>query len=162
MRTLSPGAGILGTGGDRCLQNTVGCGFSALPGMPASGARVLKCAVNMIWMRCAREACIMSGWDPVAVITTGKYVLLLFNICSKQITFILLFILIAASPINASFPGSHPIHYTFLFILPMHAVRVVVLVIRMSCVIFFLLNSSLVQRNGFFLFILAFISAFIH
>ena len=61
MGTLSQGAGILGTDGDHFLQNIVGFGVSSLPGMPASGARVLICVVYTIWMRCAREACIMSG-----------------------------------------------------------------------------------------------------
>ena len=41
----------------------------------------------------------------------------------------------AASPINASFSGSHPNHYTFIFVLLMHALGVFVLVMKMSCVI---------------------------
>ena len=135
MGTLSPGAGILGTDGDHFLQNTVGCGFSSLPGMPASGARVLICVVYSIWMRCAREACIMPGWDPVTVITICKNVSLFCNVCNNWITFILLFILMAASPMNASFSGSHPNHYTFIFVLLMHALRVIVSVMKMSCVI---------------------------
>ena len=133
MRTLSPGAGILGTDGDRFLQNTVGGGCLSVPGMPDSGARVLICVVYTIWMRCAREACIMSGWDPVVVITICKNVSLFSNTCNNLLTFILLFILMAASPINASFFGSHPNHYTFVLVLLMHALRVIVLLMRMWC-----------------------------
>ena len=41
----------------------------------------------------------------------------------------------AASRINASFSGSHPNHYTFIFVLLMHALGVIMSVMKMSCVI---------------------------
>ena len=40
----------------------------------------------------------------------------------------------AANPINASFSGSHPNQYIFIFALLMHAPRVIVSVMEMSCV----------------------------
>ena len=60
---------------------------------------------------------------------------LFYNICINQITFVLLFILMTASLINASFSGSHSNHNTFIYVLLIHVVHVTVSVIKISCVI---------------------------
>ena len=60
------------------------------------------------------EACILSGWNPVAVIAMCKYI---FYFSNNYKRFILIFISVEASLINASFSGSHHNYYAFMFLL---------------------------------------------
>ena len=84
----------------------------------------------------AREAWIVPGWNPVAIITTWKCDALFSNLCNKPNDIYFVFIYShRRQPDNATFTGSHPNFYTFIFVLLMHASRVIVSVKRMPCVI---------------------------